>query len=493
MTDRAAESLAYAVRGSALVRHHGDVATAFLGIAAIPAIFALLAGQWDFAASAGLAAALLGAIGLLSRRVSAPARLQSNEALVVVALAYLLTATLMSWPMRDGALPLVDAFFHSISAITTTGLSTVGSIEKRSPAFLFTQAWMQWYGGLVVVVLAVLLMGPGESARRLSGTEQDESDLASGTWSRARWALRIYATLTVVGFCVLLAFGVGGFDALLSALSGVSTGGFSPHDGSLADFGPWSAQASLILLSLAGAVPLARYRDFASRSMPARERWRAFFDLETRSLLLLCLLVAVLLFFLQVLSGPMPWKQAMATAPLLAISAQSTAGFTPVDVGSLDASSKLLLTVSMFIGGGQGSTAGGIKILRLLLMLRLLQVAVLRPALPPHAVVRPGLGERGQDDAYLRQALGVVGVFASVVLLSWAAFVAHGYDALDSLFEVVSASGTVGLSTGLSGPGLEPLLKLVLCADMWMGRLEILAVLVLLHPRTWAGRRASKS
>ena len=84
-------------------------------------------------------------------------------------------------------------------------------------------------------------------------------------------------------------------------------------------------------------------------------------------------------------------------------------------------------------------------------------------------------------------------MFASVVLLSWAAFVAHGYDALDSLLEVVSATGTVGLSTGLSGPGLEPLLKLVLCADMWMGRLEILAVLVLLHPRTWAGRRASKS
>ncbi len=493
MADRSAESLAYAVRSSALVRHHADLAMAFVGVAAVPAVFALLAGQWNFAASAGLAALLLGSIGMASRRVPAPAGLQPNEALVIVAVAYLLTAGLMSWPMKDGQLPLLDAFFHSVSAITTTGLSTLGSLDARSPAFLFTQAWMQWYGGLVVVVLAVLLMGPGTSARRLSGTEQDEADLASGTWTRARWALRIYAALTAVGFCMLFGLGAGGFEALVSALSGVSTGGFSPRDGSLAGLGSWPLQASLILLSLAGAVPFARYRAMTARGATARERWRALFDLETRALLAMCLLVTLLLVTSQVLAGNATWRQAIADGPLLAVSAQSTAGFTPVDVASLDPSSKLVLIVAMFVGGGQGSTAGGIKVLRLLLMLRLLQVAVLRPALPPHAVMRPGLGERGQDDAYLRQALGVVGVFFGVVLLSWAAFVAYGHDPLDSLFEVVSATGTVGLSTGLSGPALEPVLKLVLCTDMWMGRLEILAVLVLLHPRTWAGRRATTS
>lgn len=492
MAHRAAESLAYAVRGRALARYGGDLCLALVGIAAIPALVAAIARDWRFAATAGSVAALLALLGLGFRRVPGPRRLQSNEALVIVAVAYLLTAALMSWPMTDGLLPPVDAFFHSMSAVTTTGLTTVGSVEDRSVAFLFTQAWMQWYGGLVVVVLAVLLMGPGESARRLSGTEQ-EWDLAAGTRARAKWALAVYAALTGIGFVLLLLLGASSFDALLSTLSGVSTGGFSAHDDSLAGLGPAGLQGGVILLSLAGAVPFARYKAAGARGVTLRERWRGFLDREVVALLLLCALAAVLLSASLALAGGASWDRAVLNGSMLAVSAQSTSGFTPTDVAALDEGSKLVTIVCMFVGGGQGSTAGGIKVLRLLLMLRLLQVLVLRPALPPHAVVPSGPGGPHENDGSMRQAIAVVGVYGGVVLLSWAAFVASGHDALDSLFEVVSAAGTVGLSTGVAGPGLEPWLKLVLASDMWMGRLEVLAVLVLLHPRTWIGRRSGNS
>jgi trk system potassium uptake protein TrkH len=362
-------------------------------------------------------------------------------------------------------------------------------MQLRGESFLFTQAWMQWYGGLLIVVLAVLLMEPGPATHRLAETDEEESDLAAGARARARWAFGTYSALTAAGFVLLLALGGGLFDSLLHVLSGISTGGFSSHDASLAGLGSRPLQAAVLLIALAGAIPLSRYRRLVSKPQPAQGRLSRFFDAETRTLLGLCAGVALLLVATMTLGGGTSWRESLWTAPLLALSAQTTAGFTPVDVGGLNDAGKLVLVLSMFIGGGLGSTAGGIKVMRLLVLWRLAQLYVRRPALPPHAVADAAVNGRLLDEQDLRQAVGVVSVFIAVILVSWLAFLLYGHGALDALFEVVSATGTVGLSTGIAAPGLEPVLKLVLCLDMWMGRLEILAVLVLFAPRTWIGRR----
>jgi trk system potassium uptake protein TrkH len=119
----------------------------------------------------------------------------------------------------------------------------------------------------------------------------------------------------------------------------------------------------------------------------------------------------------------------------------------------------------------------------------MLQLVVWRSASPAHAVLEPQLrGYRLESDDVTR-ALLLIGVFTALVLLSWLPFIAAGYDPLDALFEVVSACGTVGLSSGITAPTLAPGLKALLCFDMLAGRLEIIALLVLLYPRTWLGRR----
>jgi trk system potassium uptake protein TrkH len=488
-----AESLAYAARGTAVLRLLGELCKALAGVALVPTIFAAAAGDWPFARRAAAVGIALAALAYASTRLPAVRRLQTNEAMAAVAIGYLATALLMSWPLATGGLAPIDAVFHSVSAVTTTGLSTAGGVESLSASVLFTQAWMQWCGGLAIVVLAVLLMEPGPAARRLSDTDLYETDALAGARQRARWALIIYAALTGLGLLGLAALGAGWFDALIHALSAISTGGFSSHDDSLAGLGAWPVQSAVMLLALAGAIPLARYRALASGRPAGLGRLRGFLDAETRTLLIACAVLSAMLVATLALASGLTWQQALRAAPLLAVSAQSTAGFTPVEVGALDDSSKLLLTVSMFTGGGLGSTAGGIKIFRLLILLRLIQLSMLRAALPPHAVAGLRVDGRRIDDAGLVQAVGIVACFAVVVLVSWLAFVLHGHDPLDSLFEVVSATATVGLSTGLAAPQLEPLLKVVLCADMWMGRLEVLAVLVLLHPRSWIGRRAGSS
>ena len=123
----------------------------------------------------------------------------------------------------------------------------------------------------------------------------------------------------------------------------------------------------------------------------------------------------------------------------------------------------------------------------------MLQLVIRRAAMPPHAVSELRFGGRVVDSAELVRALLPVTLFVVVVLVSWLPFLALGYEPLNALFEVVSATGTVGLSTGITAPDLPPLLKGVLCADMLLGRLEFVAILILLYPSTWIGKRSTSS
>ena len=145
--------------------------------------------------------------------------------------------------------------------------------------------------------------------------------------------------------------------------------------------------------------------------------------------------------------------------------------------------------IAMLIGGGVGSTAGGFKLLRLLIAIAVFRQIILRTSLPQHAVMQPGLGGHTLQASEIQEAMLLILLFVIVVALSWLPFVVMGYNPLDALFEVVSATGTVGLSTGITGPSLPSPLKGVLCVDMLMGRLEIIAWLVLCYRGTWFGRR----
>ncbi|HKJ77249.1 MAG TPA: potassium transporter TrkG, partial [Gammaproteobacteria bacterium] len=217
--------------------------------------------------------------------------------------------------------------------------------------------------------------------------------------------------------------------------------------------------------------------------------WRtAATDPELRGLLTATVLVATLTAGLAVHAGS-GWGEALWHGTLIGVSAQTGTGFTTLEPPRLGAPAQLALIVAMLVGGGIGSTTGGIKILRLLILGKLLRATLQRTAVPAHAVITPRLGNRALEPDDLIRALGLAALFATLVLLSWLVFLAHGYPPLPALFEVASAVGTVGLTAGLTRPELEPALKAVLCFDMIAGRLEIIALLVVLYPRTWLGRR----
>ncbi len=472
-------TLAQPIRPAATAKYLGELSLALVVISLVPPLVTLLLDFPAFSVAQCLPPLIFAAIGWPLARLPPVATLRSNEALVIGGGIFVFASAVLTLPLLD-RLPPVDAWFETVSALTTTGLSTLPDSHSLTRSQLFTRAWLQWSGGLGVVVLSLLLLiGPGAVAKRLAQMESHGEDIVGGTRAIARQVLLVYLALTLAAAMLIAGAGASWFDALVHALTAVSTGGFSNYDDSLAGLGNGYAVSAIMVFSFCGALPLLLY--YRSIHQDPRALWR---EPQVRYLLLCGALVASLVSWNLMHTLQLPWQEAVRHGALLAVSAQTTTGFSTYDVARLDAASKLLLIFAMAGGGSLGSTAGGMKIFRILIVLRLLQLALQRSAAPPHAVLQPRLGREKLEQFDIERALQIIGFFCALIAGSWLCFIAAGFPALDALFEVVSATATVGLSSGISqqcGSGL----KLLLSLDMLAGRVEILALLVLLYPRTW--------
>ncbi len=479
-----ATELRYAVRFRVIFKYFGQLCLVLAVLTMVPLAMSLYFGERNITLRYAVVVCGIAVVGLGTARIRAPSDMQANEGMVLVALMFLFSPLAMCYPVMSSGMSFPDALFESISGVTTTGLSTKATLVGAPATLLFSRAWMQWYGGLGIVVLSLaLVMQPGLVAKGLAATETDTDNLVGGTRARAQRLLKVYGALTALGIIGSVSVGVGFFDAVLYSFAAVSTGGFAPHDDSLASFGRL-AQGWITLLCLAGAVPLMFYHRLV------QEKRRVPVDfLQLQATVIACVVASIAVGASMRLSSGMSWPQVLHHAPSLAFSAQTTAGFSSMPCAQLDAGSKLVLIFSMLVGGGLGSTAGGFKLLRLLIAASVFRLILLRTCLPKHAVIENRLAGRRLQDEEIRAALLLILLSVVVVALSWLPFVAMGYSPLDSLFEVVSATGTVGLSVGLTSATLPVLLKGILCVDMLMGRLEIIAWLVLLYPGTWFGRR----
>lgn len=478
-------ALSYSVRMQVIFKYVGQLSVVLAALTVVPLLVSIYFSDWEV--SGRYAAVIIGVavLGMLLSRLSVPDTIQTNEAMVITALIFLIASLVLVWPMMAAGLSFTDAWFETVSGLTTTGLSTIRSVEAMPPAFQFARSWMQWTGGLGIVVLSLATMiKPGPVAKRIGDVEDYEKDLVGGTRANARRVLRIYVVLTLGAVLVVWPLCGDLFVAVGYALTSVSTGGFAPHDASLAGLpGVWS-QLAVITFSLSGALPLIMYH------RARHGRWRTIAaDRQVRTLIVLGCLWTVSLTLVFWLHEHFEWWPALRHGVLNALSAQSTAGYSSLDMAERTPAVKLILILGMIIGGGMGSTAGGIKVMRLLIILRLGQLIVRRTSMPRQAVTHLSLGPHRLKADEIQQALFLVLLFFCGIVLSWIPFLLLDNAPLDGLFEVVSAMGTVGLSSGISDASLHPLLKLILCVDMLLGRLEIVAWLVFFYPATWLGSR----
>jgi trk system potassium uptake protein TrkH len=290
--------------------------------------------------------------------------------------------------------------------------------------------------------------------------------------------LSVYTALTALGFLAYIAVGMGPWDALLHVLATISTGGFSPYGKSIGHFpGPF-APLTVTLFVLLGAISFPLYYRARREGLG-----QLLSDVQVRALLLVTT-IGTLVFW-----GFSGWRPSELIPGLFhTASALTTAGFSLSDVGTWPEGARALAIGLMVLGGSAGSTAGGLKLLRLILLLKLAHRLVIRVLLPEEAKVPIKLHGVAVPDRELELVAGFFALYIGWLAISTLLLALAGFSLERALFESASALGTVGLSVGVTSPELAGWAKLVLIFDMWAGRLEILPVLVALYPSTWRWR-----
>jgi len=479
------KSLTYAVRGKVILKYLGQLALMLAVLTLVPLGVSIYFGDYNLSYRYLIVIALLCAYGFPTALLEVPGNLQINEALSIIALIFLISPLLMTIPVMESGLEFTDALFETISAITTTGLTTLTDVESRPKTFLFARAWMQWYGGLGIIILSVaLFMRLSIATRRLTEPLSTDSFISSSR-TFARQMLVVYVILTAVAVLAVTAISGDFFLAITHVLTGVSTGGFSSFNDNLAGIPPGMTQSAILFFTMFGAIPFPLF--FIAWKSGLKNVYK---DVEFIGLFALIVLFSLLLTILLFNQWGGDWQNALYHGVCTAVSAQTTTGFNTISVSELNPVTKLVIIISMIIGGSTASSAGGIKILRLLIFFRLMQLIFQRTTLPSHAVSKQTLGGKTIENDELQRALFLIILFFVVIIVSWLIFLFYGYEPLDALFEVVSATATTGLSSGVTQHGMPTALKAVLAVDMLLGRLEIIAFLVLLYPRNWFGKRA---
>lgn len=453
------------------VRQHLAVVLRLLGLLfAVPAAVAAIAGEWRQAAVIAALAAGAVAVGWFGGRGKLT-DLGLREAIVVTALAYL-TAALLGAPAFLTVAPPVDAVFESMSGFTTTGL-TLLDVEVVPPSVLFFRAYAQWIGGAGIVVLSLaVLAGAGGAAAKLYTSESGETNLLGSVLATGRVVVVAYGVLTLAAFLSLVAAGAGWWDGLLHSLSLVSTGGFTPFGDSIGGYDSAVTAGVTIVFMILGAV------SFPLFYVAWRGEWRRVVgDAQLRLLLVLVAVgtsVALLL------------GSAGGIATLFHITSAATGtGFFLEEPSAWTDGTRLLAVGHMFVGGATGSTTGGLKLLRTLMILLLVAWAITRVMVPRETKVPLRIQHVAIDEDDLRRALVLFVGLVAMVFVSALLLTSAGVPLADALFEATSASNTVGLSAGVAQPELPAWAKLVLTVNMWAGRVEVVPVLVLLHPLNW--------
>lgn len=456
------------VRKSVLLRELAHSAWAAFAVFTAAAVFAFGAEDLVFAGRAATVAGLAALVAWVGRRFPRPAA-QREERAAASALAMVVLAVAASWPMSaNGRLVGSAALFESVAAITTTGVSVLDA-TGASPSLLFFRALLEWTGGLWFLCLSITILEP------VLDPPSDPSATGATASVARRRRFGIWLIATAVAALVLAATGLPILRAVLHAMSAIAAGGMSPDPQGARALGP-TTQVALAAIGLFAATGCLAAWLGAARGTSRLQR-REFWLFA----LLVVLFAGIIAVSTRRLDGHLDgnrWLQSL----LLAMQAQSSSGFEFSPVRALDQGSKLTLCLAMTIGGCSLSVAGGVRVMRLLILFAALRRWFSRNAKGSLAAANLRIGHFALAPGVVRRAMLTMLCFAFTILGSWLVFVIYGLDPLDSLVDVVGACTNAGLSAGIASADLDPRLQIVLVLGMLLGRLEFLPFLLLVLP-----------
>ena len=471
----------------------GRILLLMAGVTALPLLWAIVGREWGPTSSFVLTGGSFALLGVLAKAwPPAQDRLDWTHSMVVAALTWLIVPVVGSLPLALSghfAHPL-DAVFDAMSGVTTTGLSLLQDLDHLAPSLNFWRHLLQFLGGQGIVLAAVAVFAGGVGMSVFYGQARKERILPSVS-STARLVLRaslVYLLFGVVVLGSVAHFTLGFtplrsvFHGLLVFFAGFDTGGFAPQSTSIGYYHSAVFEAATGVFMVAGATSFGLH--YALRYGP--RRFRVLRNLETRTLASTLLITLVLVFVGLATVGLYRTVPALARQGLFQVlSAHTGTGLATVPSSELAAWRGLAfvgVTLAMALGGMASSTSGGVKSLRVGLALKLVKDHIKAVVLPDRAVVSQAYyqGGRKRLTPPIAQAVLVVTIlYVALYALGAVVGVAYGYPLQQALFESVSASANVGLSVGITDPSMPVLLEVTYILQMWLGRLEFVAIFAL--------------
>lgn len=418
--------------------------------------------------------------------------LRLRDGFVIVVACWMALALIGALPfllLPSPQIGYVDAFFESMSGLTTTGATILTNIEELPRGILFYRQQLQWLGGMGIIVLAVAILpmlriGGMQLYRAETPGPLKDDKLTPRITETAKALWLLYLGITIL--CAL-SYWLGGmsmFDAICHAFSTVAIGGFSTHDASLAFFNNPTLEIIAIVFMIAAGVNFGLH--FSAWRQASAQPY--FGDSELRAYMLLLVIFSVFATMVLLLNGTYESiPQSARYAVFQVVSALTTTGFTTTNFYQWEGMVPFLLIVLALIGGCAGSTAGGMKVIRVVLLYKH-SVREIHRLIHPHAVLPVKFGGQKASETVIDAVMGFFFLFTLTAVLMTLALYSTGLDLVTSFSAVAACITNLGPGLGAVGQSyteLSNIAKLLLAITMLAGRLEIYTLLVLLTPAFW--------
>lgn len=412
----------------------------------------------------------------------------NKEAIFIVASTWLVAAVFYSLPYILEGVPPINALFESMSGVTATGATALTDIESYSKSLLFWRSMTQWLGGMGIIMLFIAILPKiGVAGRQMFRAEVPvlkEEKLRPRIRETAKNLWLIYIVLTIAEFIVLSLAGLSPYDAITHTFTSISCSGFSPYSASIAVFNDPVIEIILLFFMFIGGVNFALHYKILFT-----DRKSILWDEEFKFYLLIIVSASFVLAYMLFRTDVYSLIDALRFSSFHVVSILTTTGYATVDFNLWPDSSRFILFLLMFIGGCAGSTSGGIKVVRLLLLLKHAN-KVLFKTIHPKAVTPVRLNGKAIPEGILNSIVSFMVIYIMIFFASSTLISLMGMDFITSLSASIATLGNVGPGLGLVGPmesydAIPDMGKLILIANMWIGRLEVFTVIVILMPAFW--------
>ncbi len=418
--------------------------------------------------------------------------MRMRDGFIVVVMFWFVLSTIGALPFMLSLQPqlsLTDSMFEAISGLTTTGATVITSIDELPRSILYYRQQLQWLGGMGIVVLAVAvlpLLGVGgmQLYRAETPGPVKDSKLTPRIAETAKALWYIYLSLTIACTLAYWIAGMELFDAIGHAFSTVSIGGFSTHDASIGYYNStWIEMIAVVFMLISGVNFALHFIAWRSQSFKSYFKDSEFIFYIS----LLMTVTAIVTLYLFFTSTYDDWGSAFFNALFQSVSIGTTTGFTTAEFYNWPGFVAILLLFTSFVGGCAGSTGGGIKVIRFLLLIKQGMREILR-LIHPSAQIPIRIGGNTVPYRVVDAIWGFFALYVASFIMMYLALAMTGLDLMTAYSAVAATINNLG--PGLGGVGahyadLNDPAKWILCFSMLLGRLEIFTLLVILSPAFW--------